>query len=248
MNLSSMPDKTRKRRSNAEIFELRRALAELVEANRPLTVRHLFYLAVARGLIEKTEDQYQNTIIRLVGIMREEWLDEDREWIGSDVDEPRAAVIPFDSIVDAGRWIRKPQSYTGPEAAVRYWADCYRRDLWHESPVNVIFICEKDAIAELVYQETSQWDVPLAVIRGMSSKTFLYQNAQAIDAADKETYLYFFGRPRRRRRQHHQVGSRADSPLREYREKNPLGKDCGDRGADRAASSAAASPQEDRWR
>jgi hypothetical protein len=185
-----MPDKIRERRTKVEISELRHALAELVEANRPLTVRHLFYLAVARSLIEKTEDQYQNTILRLVGIMREEWLD----WQQYNT-EPNGAVIPFGGghIVDAGRWIRKPDSYVGLEAALRQNAQFYRRDLWQHSPVNVIFICEKDAIAELVYQETAQWDVPLAVIRGMSSKTFLYENAQAIDAADKDTILYFLG-------------------------------------------------------
>jgi hypothetical protein len=189
-DLSSMPDKIHARRTKAQIDELRTALAVLVEGHRPLTVRHLFYLAVAQGLIEKTEDQYQNTIIRLVGVMREEWLDAEHN-----NKQPENTVIPFGSeyIVDAGRWIRKPPSYDGIEAALRDTAAFYRRDLWRDSPVNVIFICEKDAIAELVYRETAQWDVPLAVIRGMSSKTFLYQNAQAIDAMDKETHLYFLG-------------------------------------------------------
>jgi hypothetical protein len=56
-----------------------------------------------------------------------------------------------------------------------------------------VFLCEKDAIADLVYQETGKWDVPLSVLRGESSKGFMWDNARAIDAADKPTYLHFIG-------------------------------------------------------
>jgi hypothetical protein len=56
-----------------------------------------------------------------------------------------------------------------------------------------MFICEKDAIASLVSTETRRYDVPLAIIKDMSSKTFLWDTALAIDAADKETHLYFLG-------------------------------------------------------
>ncbi|MBV9955445.1 MAG: hypothetical protein JOZ70_09350 [Pseudolabrys sp.] len=48
-------------------------------------------------------------------------------------------------------------------------------------------------MAQLIYQETATYEVPLAVIKGMSSKTFLWDSAEAIDAADKGTYLYFLG-------------------------------------------------------
>lgn len=172
------------------MLELREALAKIVMENRPLTVRHLFYLAVARNLIAKTETDYQQVIVRLARIMREEWLDQDCDGV-----EPKGAVIPFrrEYIVDAGRWIRKPRTYTGIEAALQETAEFYRRDLWRDGPVYLAFFCEKDAIARLVYRETQKWDVPLAVIRGQSSKTFLYENAQVIDDLDKTTYLYFLG-------------------------------------------------------
>jgi hypothetical protein len=65
--------------------------------------------------------------------------------------------------------------------------------LWRNQPINVLFYCEKDALAEFVYQETAQWDAPLAVVRGQSSKTFLWENAQAIDAENKPSVLYFIG-------------------------------------------------------
>jgi hypothetical protein len=46
--------------------------------------------------------------------------------------------------------------------------------------VQVHIFCEKDAIADLVYQETATYDAPLAVMRGDSSKTFLWECAAAI--------------------------------------------------------------------
>jgi hypothetical protein len=72
-----MADK-RARRSKAEIMNLRRALVEIVNQHRPLTVRHLFYLAVAAYLIEKTEVEYKNVVIRQTGEMHEDWLQAQR--------------------------------------------------------------------------------------------------------------------------------------------------------------------------
>jgi hypothetical protein len=51
--LSTMVDK-RARRSKAEILKLRRELIEIVDEHRPLTIRHLFYLA--RGIIRYLTD------------------------------------------------------------------------------------------------------------------------------------------------------------------------------------------------
>lgn len=178
----------RDRRTKAEIAALREALRKIVEAHKPLTARALFYLAVGAGLIPKNEHQYNNTIVRLLGIMREEWLD----WYRYD-QRPRGAAIPFGSeyIVDASRWTRKPTSYSGAEAALRDTAQFYRRDLWRDSPAYVAFYCEKETIADLVYQETAKWDVPLSVFHGFSSKGYLWENAAAIEDADKPAWLYF---------------------------------------------------------
>jgi hypothetical protein len=49
-----MADKT-ERRGKQEMNVLRLGIAKLVQQHSPLTIRHLFYLAVAAWLIEKTE-------------------------------------------------------------------------------------------------------------------------------------------------------------------------------------------------
>ena len=222
-----MADK-RDRRSKDEMLTLRRALVEIVNGHRPLTVRHLFYLAVAAYLIEKAEVDYKNVIIRLAGQMREDWLLAQGGWwqqyhlaqrlfgkknVVDDQEVVEAMlssyIIPFgrEYIVDAGRWIRKPESHASVEDALRDTARYYRRALWSRLPMQVHFFGEKDAIADLVYQETAIYDVPLAVMRGDSSKTFLWECAAAIQTnrrtvseqelahnikhASKPAFLYF---------------------------------------------------------
>jgi hypothetical protein len=45
----------------------------------------------------------------------------------------------------------------------------------------------------VLYEITSQWDVPLMVTRGFASISFLHGAANAILREDKPTYLYYFG-------------------------------------------------------
>jgi hypothetical protein len=187
MSLPTNVDKPT-RRTKEDIMRLRWELQRIVEKHRPLTVRAVFYIAVAARLIEKTEKAYHNTIIRLLSVMREECLDRDR-----DGKPATGAVIPFSRryIIDASRWIRKPITYSGPEAALQRTAAVYRRDLWEHADTYVAFYCEKETIADLVYQQTAKWDVPLSIFHGFSSKSYLYENAEAIEEAGKPAYLYF---------------------------------------------------------
>src|SRR6185369_7278703 len=60
----------RTRRTKAHISAIRTAILDVVEDDPPMTVRQVFYLLVARGVIEKTEEQYQGTVIRLMTEMR----------------------------------------------------------------------------------------------------------------------------------------------------------------------------------
>ena len=164
-----MPNKRpRVRRTKAQTTLLREAIRKIIDEHRPLTVRHLFYLLVGTGLIEKSEAEYNGVVIRLAGEMREMWLKREQ----GEIEDDGSAVIPFgrEYIVDAGRWVRKPESHASLEDHLRDSAEFYRRSLWADQNAYVAFFVEKDAVAEIVYQETSEWDVPLAVMRGDCSK------------------------------------------------------------------------------
>ena len=60
----------RSRRSKADIDDIKRAIIDVIRPAPPMTVRHVFYQLVTRGVIEKTEKEYQQTVIRLIAEMR----------------------------------------------------------------------------------------------------------------------------------------------------------------------------------
>lgn len=58
------------RRSRDDMAVVRRAICDVIGEDPPMTVRQVFYQLVSRGVIEKTEAQYQGTVIRLMTEMR----------------------------------------------------------------------------------------------------------------------------------------------------------------------------------
>ncbi len=159
---------------------IREGLWNIVAQGRPMTVRQVFYQAVARGLVAKTESEYKYTVGRLLTEMRLS-------------DDPFALSIPFDWIADNTRWMRKPRSWSSVEDVLRETAQFYRRRLWDEQDAYVEIWLEKEALAGVVYPITEEWDVPLMVTRGYPSISYLHIAAEAITAAGKPAYIYYFG-------------------------------------------------------
>ena len=58
------------RRTKADITAIRDVILAVIREDPPMTVRQVFYQLVARGCIEKSEAQYQGTVIRLMTEMR----------------------------------------------------------------------------------------------------------------------------------------------------------------------------------
>lgn len=164
-----------KRRTKKEVEAIRVAMYQALDEGHPMTVRQVFYRMVSQGVIDKTENEYKNTVGRLLVAMR------------------RFGDLPFSWIADNTRWMRKPRTYSSLEEALRNTAQAYRRALWDDQPVYVEVWTEKDALAGVLLEETRPWDVPLMVSRGFSSVTYLYEAAQAIQKTDKAAYLYYFG-------------------------------------------------------
>jgi hypothetical protein len=149
-----------------------------LEADHPQTIRQVFYQMVSRGLVDKTEQEYDGTVGRLLGEMRE-------------TDE-----LPWEWIVDNTRWKRRPVTYTGLSGAIYALAHNYRRNLWDDAEDYVEIWVEKDALAGVLVEETDPLDVPLMVAKGYSSKTYAFGAAR--DIADelerlKRVFIYHLG-------------------------------------------------------
>jgi hypothetical protein len=141
----------------------------------PMTVRGLFYNCEnVYHVVKKSEAGY-NQVQRQVLAMR------------------RAGVLPYSFVSDSTRWIRKPITYSGLRAYFEHGKIAYRRALWDNQNAYVQIWCEKDAIAGILYEITAELDVPLLVVRGYASETFVYEAAQVIKAQNKPAYAYYFG-------------------------------------------------------
>ena len=157
---------------------IKKAIFEILEADHPQTVRQVFYALTVRKLISKNEKEYDSTVCRLLGDMREE------------------GIIPFEWVADNTRWKRRPVTYTGLSHAVWNLAQTYRRNLWEDAEDYVEIWVEKDALAGAIVEETDPLDVPLMVAKGYTSKSYAYGAAQ--DIADemerlKRIYIYHLG-------------------------------------------------------
>jgi hypothetical protein len=172
-----VPDK-RTRRTKTDISEIRTAIHDVIEDDPPMTVRQVFYQLVSRGVIEKTDEAYKGTVVRLMADMR---LEGELRWSW---------------VIDETRRRRITETYDNVEEALEATAKFYRRSALREADDYVEIWCEKDALAGALWEVTSDYDVPLMVSRGMPSLTFLYGTAQAVYRAaqqEKFTYIYQFG-------------------------------------------------------
>lgn len=161
----------KRRRSTAELETIYTAIYRIAEADHPMTLRGLFYRLVAEGLIPKAENEYEKVGRYLLKLRRE-------------------GRVPYQWIADNTRWMRKPRTYSSAEAALHETARTYRRALWSNQDAYVEIWCEKDTLAGVLYETTEAWDVPLMVVRGFSSETYLYEAAGAIDQSAKPAFLY----------------------------------------------------------
>lgn len=164
----------RQRRTQNAIAELRGSLRGIVAKYKPMTVRQVYYQAVTRALIDKTENGYK-TICRLLADMR------------------REGELPYEWIADNTRWMRKPKTYSGLAGMLDYAQRTYRRSVWDDQDAYVEIWLEKEALAGVLYDVTARWDVPLMVTRGYPSISFIHSAADAITGLDKPVYLYYFG-------------------------------------------------------
>ena len=174
----SRPTSGRYRRTAAEMDRLRGDLIRIVKAESPMTVRQVFYQAVTRGLIEKTETEYKQTIVRLLAELR---------WRG---------LIDWDDIVDGTRLMRKPRTYSGVDDALRRTAQFYRRAVFDDLDVYIEVWLEKEALSRRTLRCDRRVRCASHGQPGYSSLPFLRGAAREIEAASehgKDVFLYNFG-------------------------------------------------------
>jgi hypothetical protein len=167
-----------KQRTKADMVGLREAILEILSADHPQTVRQVFYQLVVRGAVKKTETEYGQTVSRLLTEMR---LDGELEWTW---------------IVDNSRRTSVTRTFDTVGEALEDSAKFYRRSALRESDVYIEIWSEKEALAGILYEAASDYDVPVVSSRGIPSISQLrisFDNIQDVADAGKEVFIYQFG-------------------------------------------------------
>ena len=150
---------------------------EWAEEYHPVTVRQLFYRLSTLEAVPK-EDSGYDAVQRVCANMRREGL------------------LPYAWIADNTRWVRRATTFHSLKDALRTTAITYRRNLWESQPFRVEIWLEKDALAGVIMDIIETWDVPLMVVKGYPSLSFLHTAAEEIQMAtehNKKTQIFYFG-------------------------------------------------------
>lgn len=160
------------RPTRAELLERRERLVQIAAEVRPASLRHIYYRAVAAGLVAKNDSGY-NKVVYDFGQLRE------------------SGQVPYGWIEDNGRRAHYPRIERTPQIALNALAHRYRRDPWQEpeSPQVEIW-CESRSIAGVLMPLGEAFAVPIFPTGGQSSTTFAYNAAISYSANRPVVVLY----------------------------------------------------------
>lgn len=164
----------RNRRTNLQLAAIDDAILTAVAADQPVTLRGVYYRVVSAGAVDKTEQAY-SLVGRQVLKLR------------------RAGALPYSSITDGTRYVRKPKTHHDLDSMLENAAASYRRALWDDQYVDVHIFSEKDAIVGVIDRITASWDVPLGVLRGFASESFAWRVGDSVADTTWPVYLYQLG-------------------------------------------------------
>lgn len=101
-----------------------------------------------------------------------------------------------DDFADNLRAIDRPATWLNLDEFVQAVLKSYRRDKWQNQPDYVEIWSEKDALRNVISRITYEYEVPLMISRGQTSRTAIYEAyarfSEKIDLG-KDCFLYYLG-------------------------------------------------------
>lgn len=168
-------------RHHYDIF--RDILREIVEEQKPMTVRQVFYRAVVKGYVEKTEKGYGYIQRDLAQMRRDGRMP--FAWI---IDSSRNARGSQGHNLDLEEWLAE-QTADLPNTVASWWS----RDLLADHEFSIQVWLEKEALSEVIHGICQRWGVPLYPARGYASLTFIQDAAQDLESKDRPAKIFHLG-------------------------------------------------------
>ena len=165
-----------RRLSKAQAADLDARLLTIASQERPTSVRGMYYMALAAGLIDKDAQKKRHNYMRVQRRL---------------LQMRRNGRMPYHWITDGSRTIYGYARYQDLGEFANYAASIYRKDYWMDSPVRVEVWVEKDAMAgKLKPVVRDEYGLDLYVSRGFASETYLQEAAVHIRSDGRPTYVY----------------------------------------------------------
>lgn len=147
--------------------------AEIVESySTGVTLRQLFYRLVAAGLIRNCRSDYSQLSSNTAAARR----------AGS-----------FPPLIDQTREIVRWRTWTSPENAREWLASRYRRDRTEGQKFAVYIGAEKATLLAQLENWFSEYGVPLLLLRGYGSQTYLDEIVSDVEDQDRPAVLLYVG-------------------------------------------------------
>ena len=171
----------RHRRTRAKIEQLERQIYEVLAADYPQSIRHVFYRMTDPTLpepVEKEEAGYRQIQERLTKMRR-------------------SGAIPYNWITDSTRRGYHVHTYVDAAEFLHNVASLYRGELWASNAHYIEVWTESRSIAGIIEADCKELAVSLYPAGGFSSITLAYQAAQHIrqicEAERKKPEIIYIG-------------------------------------------------------
>lgn len=166
----------RVRRTNVELEQLDQQIIEVLEADHPQSVRHVFYRMTDPRLphpVEKSDRGYRHVQDRCAKLRL-------------------SGRMPYAWIADMSRRGYFTSTFQGAGDFVRRMAGLYRADLWSQADVQCEVWCESRSIASVIQDDCNDLAVDLYPCGGFASLSFMYEAAESINRSGDTRPLYVF--------------------------------------------------------
>ncbi|MGI8705153.1 MAG: hypothetical protein ACR2JJ_05075 [Sphingomicrobium sp.] len=167
----------RRRRTKAQVEQLDEQILEVLRADHPQSVRHVWYRMTNPRLpepVEKTDNGYQQVQHRCAELRR-------------------AGALQYSWITDATRRGYHVATYTDEAEFIREVSREYRADVWRDAEVYCEVWCESRSIAGVIQADCERLGVSLYPAGGFTSMTLAWQSAEYIRAfAGRRPVVIFY--------------------------------------------------------
>lgn len=162
----------RQRRTKEERDTLLQTAITILEEDKPMTVRQVYYQLVSLQLIDNNRSQYQAVSNLLV-------------------EARKAGLVPWEWVEDRLRRPREISMWDDLSGFIQTVRGSYRRDVWNTQHHYIEVWLEKDALSGIFEGVLRPYGITLNVGRGYDGWDSIHNAAERYSYFDEATILYF---------------------------------------------------------